>query len=44
MNASETTLAFEHAERLLDAAPQHVHGASDVNETLPHGLGDTLPW
>ena len=24
--------------------PKHVHSASDVNEKLTHGLGDTLPW
>ena len=24
--------------------PKHVHAASDVNETLQHGLGDSLPW
>jgi PPOX class probable F420-dependent enzyme len=24
--------------------PKHVHRASDVNETLLHGLGDALPW
>ena len=24
--------------------PKHVHSASDVNEKLAHGLGDTLPW
>jgi PPOX class probable F420-dependent enzyme len=24
--------------------PKHVHDARDVNETLTHGLGDTLPW
>ncbi len=24
--------------------PKHVHQASDVNEGLAHGLGDTLPW
>ena len=24
--------------------PKHVHQASDVNEKLLHGLGDSLPW
>jgi len=24
--------------------PKHVHQASDVDETLLHGLGDSLPW
>lgn len=24
--------------------PKHVHAASDVNEKLLHGLGDSLPW
>ena len=24
--------------------PKHVHDASDVNEKLVHGLGDTMPW
>lgn len=24
--------------------PKHVNQASDVNEGLAHGLGDTLPW
>ncbi len=24
--------------------PKHVHQASDVNEELLHGLGDSLPW
>jgi PPOX class probable F420-dependent enzyme len=24
--------------------PKHVHQASDVNESLLHGLGDSMPW
>lgn len=30
--------------RTFHSPPKHVHQASDVNENLLHGLGDSLPW